>query len=118
MLDEVLRRFMAEVDGARCVVLAGRDGMVVASQARDGAPSPELIAASMADLFRKIGVAFREEGLGAAAEVAVGGGDGHVMLREVTPGYLLAASLAAGGSLGHARFELRRAAFVLAADLA
>jgi len=108
---------MAEVDGARCVVLAERNGMVVAAQARAGAPAPELIAASMADLFRKVGAAFREEGLGAAAEFAVGGGDGHVMLREVTPGYLLAASLAVGGSVGRARFELRRAAFELAPDL-
>ncbi|HEX4825187.1 MAG TPA: roadblock/LC7 domain-containing protein [Candidatus Polarisedimenticolaceae bacterium] len=117
MLDEVLGRVMTGVDGARCIVLAARDGVVVAARARNGAPSPELIAASMADLFEKVGSTFDREGLGAAAEVAVGGVDGHVMMRAVTPDYLLAIALAAGGSLGRARWELRRAAADLVAEL-
>lgn len=117
MLDDVLRRVLTRVDGARCVVLAGRDGMVVASAARDGGPSPELIAASIVDLFRKAGATFREEGLGTPAELAIGGGDGHVVLREVTPEYLIAAALGSARGLGRARFELRRAAAALEPEL-
>lgn len=117
MFDEILERFLSVVAGAQCVVLAGRDGMVVASAAREGGPAPDLIAASITDLFRKAGKAFRDEGLGSPAELAIGGGHGHVVLREVTSDYLLATALSSGESLGRARFELRKAAAELTPEL-
>ena len=118
MFDDVLKGVLNRVDGAGCVLLASRDGMVVASAARPGGASADLVAAGMADLFRKTVGALRDAELGAARELTAGGGDGHVALREVIPGYLLAVSLAPGGSLGRARYELRKAASLLEPELA
>jgi predicted regulator of Ras-like GTPase activity (Roadblock/LC7/MglB family) len=117
VFDEVLRRVIDGLDDAQCVVLVGTDGVVVAAASRDGGPPPDVIAASAADLFRKVGSVRRDEGFGGTDEVAAGGDRGHIVLREVVPGYLLAASLAAGRSLGRARFELRKAAADLEPEL-
>lgn len=117
MFKEVLSEILERVDGAGCVLLSGRDGVLVASASREGAPAPDAIAASMADLYRKAGTALEDAGFGLPVELSVGAGAGHVVLREVTADYLLAASLGPGGSLGRVRFELRRAAAVLEPEL-
>jgi predicted regulator of Ras-like GTPase activity (Roadblock/LC7/MglB family) len=117
VFDEVLKRIMETVDGVTCVLLAGRDGMVVAAAVGEGGPSADLIAASMADLFRKAGAALADAELGAPAEMILGGAAGQVVLREVAPGYLLAASIAPNASLGRTRFELRKAATALEPEL-
>lgn len=117
MFDEVLQRVMKTVGGVTCVLLAGRDGMVVAAAVGEGGPSPDLIAASMADLFRKAAAALADAELGLPAELILGGAAGHMVLREVAPGYLLAASLAPSASLGRTRFELRKAATTLEPEL-
>jgi predicted regulator of Ras-like GTPase activity (Roadblock/LC7/MglB family) len=118
VFDDVLRRVLETVEGVTCVFLAGRDGMVVASVVREGGPSPELMAASMADLFRKAGSAFEDAEIGVPSEFTLGGVSGHVVLREVVSGYLLAASVEPDGGLGRARFELRKAAASLEPELA
>jgi predicted regulator of Ras-like GTPase activity (Roadblock/LC7/MglB family) len=117
VFDEVLKRILEAVDGATCVLLAGQDGMVVAFVVGEGGPAPDLVAASMADLFRKAGAALGDADLGAPAEMTVGGNAGHVVLREVAPGFVLAASLEPNGSLGRARYELRKAAMALEPEL-
>lgn len=117
MFDDVLNRILDGVEGATCALLAGRDGVVVSAAVRGQGPSPDAIAAAMADLFRKAGNALRDADLGAAGELALGGEGGFVVLREVAPGYLLAACLESLGSLGRARFELRKAASELEPEL-
>jgi predicted regulator of Ras-like GTPase activity (Roadblock/LC7/MglB family) len=117
VFDEILRQVLEHVDGASCVLLAGRDGMVVAAVVRDGGPSPDALAAAMAELLRKADSASRDAALGPTGELTVGGVDGQVVLREVTSGYLLATSLSPQGSVGRARFELRKAATVLEPEL-
>lgn len=113
MFDDALKRILAEVEGARCVLIAGLDGMVVAAAVSERGPAPDLVAASMADLYRKAGTALADAGLGAPGELTLGGPEGHVILREVTSEYLLAITLAVDGSLGRSRFELRKAAAAL-----
>jgi predicted regulator of Ras-like GTPase activity (Roadblock/LC7/MglB family) len=117
VFDDVLRRILETVEGVTCVLIAGQDGMVVASAVRKDGPSPELIAASLADLFRKAGSAFGDAELGIPSELTLGGVAGHVVLREVASGYVLAASIEPDGSLGRARFELRKAAVALEPEL-
>ena len=117
VFDDVLNRILGCVEGASCVLLAASDGVVVAAAVRDGGPSQDVVAAAMADLFRKADAALRDAELGPIEELTVGSGEGHVVLREVAPGYLLAMSLERHGSLGRARFELRRAALVLQPEL-
>ena len=117
MFDEVLTDVLEHVDGASCVLLAGRDGVVVAAVVRDGGPSPDALAAAMAELLRKADSASRDAELGPTGELTVGGVKGHIVLREVTSDYLIATSLFPNGSLGRARFELRKAATVLEPEL-
>jgi len=117
MFDEVLKKVLAEVEGARCVLLTGSDGVVVASAMADDGPAPDIVAASLADLFRKAGVAHRDAGLAPPKELTSGGSSGQSVLRTVTPEYLLVAVLDGIGGLGRTRFELRRAAAVLLPEL-
>jgi len=118
LFDEVLKRVLADVDGARCVLLAGLDGVVVAAAVADGSPSPDLVAASMADLFRKADAAHRDAGLVTPMELASGSLEGRAVLRAVTADYLLVAALEGSGSLGRMRFALRKAADALQPELA
>ncbi len=63
MFDEVLQGALDGIEGARCVLLAGSDGMVVAAAVAKEGPAPEVLAASLADLFRRVAEAHRDAGL-------------------------------------------------------
>jgi len=117
MFDDELEKVLDAVEGARCVLLTGADGMVVASAVVDDGPAPDVVAASLADLFRKARVAHRDAGLAPPKELTSGGSSGQSVLRAVTPEYLLVAVLDGIGSLGRTRFELRRAAAALLPEL-
>jgi predicted regulator of Ras-like GTPase activity (Roadblock/LC7/MglB family) len=117
VFDEVLAEVLDAVEGARCVLLTGRDGVVVASAVATNGPAPDLIAASLAELFRRAAVAHRDAGLAPPKELTSGGSSGQSVLRAVTPEYLLVAVLDGIGSLGRTRFKLRQAAVVLEPEL-
>ena len=117
MLDDVLSGVLAEVEGARCVVLSARDGVVVASAVSREGPAPDVVAASLADLFRRVAAAHREAGLVPPTEFTSGGPSEQAALRVVTGQYLLVAVVDGAGSLGRTRFQLRKAAAVLESEL-
>jgi predicted regulator of Ras-like GTPase activity (Roadblock/LC7/MglB family) len=117
MFDEVLTKVLGELEGARCVLLSGSDGMVVASATAADSPAPDAVAASLADLFRKAAVAHRDAGIAPPKELTSGGSSGQSVLRAVTPDYLLVAVLDGIGALGRTRFELRKAAAALESEL-
>src|SRR5512140_1555307 len=110
MLDEVLGGLLERVKGARCVVLAGADGVVVAATVAPGGPAPDAVGATLADLFRRLGAGCRDAGLAAPSEFTSSSGQEHAILRVVTGQYLLIAVLDGASSAGLARFELRKAA--------
>jgi predicted regulator of Ras-like GTPase activity (Roadblock/LC7/MglB family) len=117
MFDKVLTGVLRELEDARCVLLTGSDGVVVASAVAKDGPAPDVVAASMADLFRKAGVAHRDAGFAAPMELTSGGSSGQSVLRAVTPEYLLVAVLGGIAGLGRTRFELRKAAAELEPEL-
>ena len=117
MFDELLKKVLAEVEGARCVLLTGLDGMVVAAAVAKDGPAPDVVAASLADLFFKVGVAHRDAGLAPPKEFTSAGSSGQSALRAVTPEYLLVAVLDGIAELGRTRFELRKAAAALESEL-
>jgi predicted regulator of Ras-like GTPase activity (Roadblock/LC7/MglB family) len=117
MFNEVVKGVLGEVEGAQCVILTGHDGVVVAAAAARGGPVPEVVAASLSDLFRRVAQAHRDAGLALPTEFTCTGPDGHAALREVTPQYLLLAVLDGSGSLGQARFALLKAAETLETEL-
>jgi len=117
MFDEVLKNFMGEVEGAQCVLLAGLDGMVVAAAVAKDGPVPDVVAASLADLFRKVAAAHHDAGLLPPNEFTSGGSSGQAALRAVTAHYFLVAVLDGIGSLGRTRFELRKAAAAVEPEL-
>lgn len=117
MFDEVLKHALDEIEGARCVVLAGADGMVVASAGDAEGPAPDAVAASLADLFRRVTVAHRDAGLAPPDEFTSGGNRERAALRAVSPQYLLLAVLGERGSLGRTRFALRKACAALQTEL-
>lgn len=117
MLDEVLHGVLSELPGARCVVLSARDGVVVAAAASREGPAPDVVAAALADLFRKISAAHREAGLAPPTEFTSGGSSEQAAVRVMTGQYLLAAVVDGAGSLGRVRFRLRRAAAELEPEL-
>lgn len=117
MFDDVLKRVLADLDGARCVLLSGVDGVLVAAAVADGGPAPDAVAASLADLFRRVSAAHRDAGLTPPLEFTSGGGGEQAALTSVTAQYLLMAVSDGAGSLGRTRFALRKAAATLQAEL-
>ena len=117
MFDEVLGRVLIDVAGARCVLLAGLDGVVVAAAVVKDGPAPDVVAASLADLFRKVAAAHCDAGLFPPKEFISGGSSGQAVMRAVTAQYVLIAVLDGLGSLGRTRFELRKAAAALEPEL-
>jgi len=117
MLNEVVGNVLRQVEGATCVLLAGADGVVVASAVAAGGPAPDVVAASLADLFRRVAAAHRDAGLLPPVEFTSGGGREQAALVSVTAQYLLVAVLHGIGGLGRTRFELRKAAAALQAEL-
>jgi predicted regulator of Ras-like GTPase activity (Roadblock/LC7/MglB family) len=118
MFDETLAKVKAAVAGARAVLLVGMDGMIVAGDGETGDLPWDLVVASYADLFRRIGSIHREAGIDDPAELVVTTPAATLVLRAVTPEYALLMVLAPGGSLGRARFELRKAASQVQPELA
>ena len=117
MFDDVLKRVLDKIEGARCVLLAGQDGMLVAAAVAKDGPAPDAVAASLADLYRKVAAAHRDAGLVPPEEFTSGGSSGQAALRAVAAQYLLVAVLDGLSSLGRTRFELRKAAAVLEPEL-
>jgi predicted regulator of Ras-like GTPase activity (Roadblock/LC7/MglB family) len=117
MFNEVLNGVLTGIEGARCVLLSGRDGVVVASAVSPDGPAPDVVAASLADLFRRVAAAHRDAGFDPPTEFTSGGPSGQAAMRAVTGQYLLVAIVDGTGSLGRARFELRKAAAALEPEL-
>ena len=117
MFDEVLANALGELEGGRCVILTGSDGVVVASAVATDGPAPDIVAASLADLFRKAGVAHRDAGFEPPRELMSRASSGQSVLRAVTPEYLLVAVLDGIAGLGRTRFVLRKAAAALESQL-
>jgi predicted regulator of Ras-like GTPase activity (Roadblock/LC7/MglB family) len=117
MFDEVVKGLLRGLEGAQCVVLAGRDGVVVAAAVAKGGPAPDVVAASLADLFRRVTQAHRDAGLAVPREFTCAGPGGQAALREVTAQYLLLAVINGIGSLGRTRFALLKAADALESEL-
>jgi predicted regulator of Ras-like GTPase activity (Roadblock/LC7/MglB family) len=117
MINEILAGVLHEVDGAKCVVLAGLDGLVVASAVASGGPEPDPIAACLVELFRRVVAAHRDAGLVPPTEFSSGGTDEQAALRAVTGQYVLLAVVDGATALGLARFELRKAAAALRPEL-
>ena len=69
--------------------------LLQAAVAKDG-PAPDVVAASLADLFRRVAVAHRDAGLVPPDEFTSGGRSGQAALRVVTTQYLLVAVLDQG----------------------
>ena len=116
MFDEVLAKVLGKLEGARCVLLAGSDGVVVASAVAKDGPAPEIVAATLADLFRRAGIAHCDAGFAPPKELTSGGSSGQSVVRAVTSEYLLVAVLDGLAELGRTRFELRKAAAALAPE--
>ena len=117
MFDDVLHDLLARLEGARCVLLAGLDGMIVAAAVTRGAPAPDAVAASLVDLFRKVSAAHRDAGLAPPSEFTSGGEGGQAAMRAVTEDYVLIAVLEDASGLGRTRFELRKAAVAIQPEL-
>jgi predicted regulator of Ras-like GTPase activity (Roadblock/LC7/MglB family) len=118
VFDETLQAVQQGANGVRAVILAGLDGMVVAAtRAAADAPAADVLAASFAELYRKVGAAYRDAGLPAPDELTFGGEGTTVALRAVTPEYVLLALMGPPAFTGQVRFELRRAAGRLRPEL-
>ena len=117
MFDEALAKVLHQLEGSPCVLLTGSDGMLVASAVTKDGPAPDVVAASLADLFRKAGLAHRESGFAPPKELTSCGSSTQSVSRAVTPEYLLVAVIDRIGSLGRTRFELKMAAAALEPEL-
>jgi predicted regulator of Ras-like GTPase activity (Roadblock/LC7/MglB family) len=118
VIDEALRGVRGESDGVDAVLLAGIDGVIVATAGSADGLAADAVAAAFADLFVKVGSAHRDAGLTAPRELTASTEDRRVVVRAVTPEYLLLAVLGERGILGQARHALSKAASALEAELA
>lgn len=117
MFTEVLRGVAERLDGVRCLLLVGRDGMVVASTGTAPRDESETLAATFVDLLRRIDKGHEECGLEGLREWITGLDDAWVVVRTVTPQYVLVAWTTTEALLGRVRFELRKAASAIEPEL-
>lgn len=117
MIDEALRRVREGGGDVRAVLLAGRDGIVVTAVPPSDADASELIAATFAELFRRVREAHRDAGLAIPEEITTGGATGRVIVRAVGDEYLLLALLGEGAIAGKARHDLALAASAIVPEL-
>jgi len=118
MIDEALRDARGTGEDVETVVLAGADGVVVATAGTADGLAADALAAAFADLFQKVGSAHRDAGLSAPREMTATAAERRVVVRAVTDEYLLLAVLGEKGILGQARHALGKAALVLEPELA
>ncbi len=90
--------------------LAGSDGLAVEEWSTGGRLDLSALCAEMVQFFKESGRMAREQGLGIASEVYIGGDDGGVFMREVTADYFLLLVAAPGAVPGKCRFLLRQGA--------
>ncbi|MBD3869371.1 MAG: roadblock/LC7 domain-containing protein [Acidobacteria bacterium] len=117
MLNDVLKQAAAAVQGVDGVFLVAMDGMEVARSGDPGDFPLEFMAASYADIMRKLEAAGKEVDFESPAELMVTTSGRKLIFRAVTPEYGLLAVVAPGGITGKARYELGKAARLLRPEL-
>jgi predicted regulator of Ras-like GTPase activity (Roadblock/LC7/MglB family) len=117
MLEEVLGKAADAVHGALGVHLISLDGMPVASSPDPGGDPIDVVAASWADLVKKISAANEETDWEPPEELIMTCPSFKLLFRSITPEYALLAVLERAGSLGRARYELIKAAHTLRDEL-
>jgi predicted regulator of Ras-like GTPase activity (Roadblock/LC7/MglB family) len=117
MLDDTLQRIREGVEAVRGAWLVGLDGIPVAGSAEESFSGADDLAATFADLFRKVRAAQADVGRAEPAELIVGDADGFVVIRAVTAEYALVGVVGERGSLGRLRFEFRKVSPEIAAEV-
>ena len=117
MLDDALKQAAAAAEGIDGVFLVAMDGMEVARSGDPGDFPLEIVAASYADIMRKLEAAGHEAEFDPPEEMMVTTRGRKLIFRSVTPEYGLLAVLSPRGILGRARFELVKAARALRPEL-
>lgn len=117
MFERELRAPVERVPGVRWVGLIGLDGVPVAQSGGASEVPVDELAASYADLIRRIAATHREVDVGPPSEVVMSSHDARIVVRTVTVDYGLIAILGPEASLGRARYELHKAALNLRPEL-
>ena len=117
MINDALQQAAAADDGIDGVFLVAMDGMEVARSGDPGDFPLEFMAASYADIMRKLEAVGKEADFDLPAELMVTGSGRNLIFRTVTPEYGLLAVVAPGGILGRVRYELGKAARILRPEL-
>ena len=117
MLDDALKQAVAAAEGLEGVFLIAMDGMEVARSGDPGDFPLEFMAASYADIMRKLAASGKEAGFEEPSELTVTTPGRKLIFKTVTSEYGLLAVVSAAGILGRARFELDKAARALKPEL-
>ena len=117
MLSDALKQAAAAAEGIDGVFLIAMDGMEVARSGDPGDFPLEFMAASYADIMRKLAAAGKEVDFEAPAELVVTTSGRKLIFRAITAEYGLLAVIAPGGLTGRARYELGKAARILQPEL-
>ncbi len=117
MLNEALERAAVRSAGIQGVFLIAMDGMEVARSGDPGEFPLEFIAATYADLMKRLISCSREADEAVPRELMVTSAGKKLIFRTVTPDYGLLAVLGQDGLTGRARYELLRAAVALEPEL-
>ena len=117
MLHEALEQVAAAAQGIDGVYLIAMDGMEVARSGDPGDFPLEFMAASYADIMRKLEAAGKEADIEAPTELLVTTAGRKLIFRTVTAEYGLLAVVAPGGISGRVRYELIKAARLLRPEL-
>ena len=117
MLDEALKKATVKSAGVEGVFLIGMDGMEVARSGDPGQFPLEFIAASYADLMKKLIASSHEAGQSTPDEFMVTSSGKKLIFRAITPEYGLLAVLGEHCLTGRARYELLLAAHSLEPEL-
>jgi len=117
MLNDALKQAANAAEGIEGVFLVAMDGMEVARSGDPGDFPLEFMAASYADIMRKLEAAGKEADIEEPTELMVTTAGRKLIFRTVTAEYGLLAVVAPGGIAGRARYELGKAARILRPEL-
>ncbi len=109
----VLERLRQNVAGARAIVVAASDGMVLDQVSLDPAADVDLLAAEFAMLLRIAGRTSEDTGSGGLVEHILVSEKAITIARHISPEQFLILVFDIQDQIGRARYEMKQAAWEL-----
>ncbi len=113
MFEQVLRDIASKIEDARCIMVAGVDGIPIEKVVQDANINVDMLLAEFTTILRNTTQTAEELNAGQLEEILILSNRMVMMMKAITPEYFLMMILPENCNLGRARFELKKAKYIL-----